>query len=136
MDTVMIMALLKGAGMGAIAVVLGYLKSVGAAGQLTPFQLKSLGWKALLGAIIGAVAVKMGTTFGSAYEWAVGVGLISVADQLIKVLIRRGTQAAKAINNKMMASGLLILFVLMLAGCTPNAQFVRAVDQHTAIINR
>ena len=27
-----------------------------------------------------------------------------------------------------------VVFVLMLAGCTPNAQFVRAVDQHTAII--
>lgn len=84
------MAVLKGAGMGAIAVLVGYLKSQGTDGKMTAFQMKSLAWKVALGAVIGMIAVNLGVTFESAYEWAVGVGLVALVDQLIKIVYRRG----------------------------------------------
>ena len=132
METVM--ALLKGAGMGAIAVLVGFLKSAGTDGKLDPFQLKSLAWKAALGAALGAAAVHMGVTFESAYEWAVGVGLITLVDQLIKVVYRRGAEIAKAAVNSGVMIIMLLFIVAALAGCTPNAQFVRAVDEHCSVI--
>jgi len=132
METVM--ALLKGAGMGAIAVLVGFLKSQGEGGKLTDFQLKSLAWKSALGAAIGAAAVHMGVTFESAYEWAVGVGLVALVDQLIKVVYRRGASVLKAAGKTSVMFVLLIFFAIALIGCTPNAQFVKAVDQHTRVI--
>jgi len=79
-------AILNGALFGLCATIVGWVKNGGA---LSGFQARGLILKMPLGIIIGAVAALKGIPFSDASVWAAGVGLVTVADGIIKAIVRR-----------------------------------------------
>ena len=78
-------ALVKGAMYGLIATMLGWLKNASPG----KFSFKGLIVKLPAGVLVGVVAASQGIQFNAALEWATGIGLVEVIDNLTKLVIRR-----------------------------------------------
>ena len=79
------MCILKGALMGAIATVIGWAKKT----DMDKFKWEGLIVKVPIGAIVGGIASYQGVTFDTAMQWATTTGLITVLDQVVKLILRR-----------------------------------------------
>jgi membrane protease YdiL (CAAX protease family) len=83
--SVALSVVLKGAMMGVVATLLGWLKNQ----DVDKFDFRGLALKVPVGFIIGALAAYKGIDFNSALDWATGIGLVTVIDQLVKLVLRR-----------------------------------------------
>jgi len=81
----LVMSILKGAFMGVIATLIGWLKNT----EPGKFEWKGLALKLPIGFVVGAIAAWKGIDFAAAYDWALGIGLITLIDNLVKLVIRR-----------------------------------------------
>lgn len=77
--------LVKGAVMGCLSAVLGWIKS----GTPGKFSVKGLIVKLPAGVVVGIVAASQDIEFTAALDWATGVGLVEVIDKVVKVVVRR-----------------------------------------------
>lgn len=80
-----LMVVLKGVWLGVIATLIGWLKNTNPG----EFKWRGLIMKVPIGAFIGGLAAWKGMEFTQAAEWASGIGLIAIVEQVIKMVVRR-----------------------------------------------
>ena len=85
MDQQMLIAILKGAGMGLVTVLIGWAKKQ---------EIEKIDWRGFLlrvpmGMVVGAIAAWKGIPFDDAYQWAAGMGIIMLVDNITKFIYHR-----------------------------------------------
>lgn len=98
MDMELVIALAKGAAMGFVTVLVGWAKKQ---------EMDKLDWRGFLlrvpmGMVVGAIAAWKGIPFDDAYQWAAGMGIIMLVDNITKFAYYRfGLEKRFGIRKKM-----------------------------------
>jgi hypothetical protein len=80
-----VLALLKGGALGVSATLIGWLKNA----EVEKFDWRGMALKVPVGFVVGVIAAYQNVPFDSALAYATGIGLITVLDQVVKLIVRR-----------------------------------------------
>ena len=83
---------IEGLGSGLVIALLGYAKSA----KAEDFDWQKFGLTTLVGAIIGAIAGFMGTTYDATMQMTLFAGITTVVDNVIKAVYRLFAQPKTA----------------------------------------